>query len=126
MVSLYGTLSRTLSVPPSLQIGITADRTSAADYDADMQRAKGLGIDAFALNIGVDPYTDQQLGFAYQSAANNGMKVCAGGEDALHVIEQLLKSRCSSPSISTGTALAAVLLPLGPRLPNMHPSLPSS
>lgn len=40
-----------------------------------MQRAKELGIDAFALNIGVDPYTDQQLGFAYQSAANNGMKV---------------------------------------------------
>jgi hypothetical protein len=40
-----------------------------------MQRAKALGIDAFALNIGVDPYTDQQLGYAYQSAANNGMKV---------------------------------------------------
>lgn len=59
----------------NLQIGIVADRTSAADYDADMQRAKSLGIDAFALNIGVDPYTDQQLGYAYQSAANNGMKV---------------------------------------------------
>ncbi len=39
-----------------------------------MIRAKSLGIDAFALNIGVDPYTDTQLGFAYQSAANNGMK----------------------------------------------------
>jgi hypothetical protein len=39
-----------------------------------MLRAKSLGIDAFALNIGVDPYTDTQLGFAYQSAANNGMK----------------------------------------------------
>ena len=34
-----------------------------------------MGIDAFALNIGVDSYTDTQLGFAYQSAANNGMKV---------------------------------------------------
>ncbi|KAJ7193107.1 putative alpha-1,3-glucanase/mutanase [Mycena pura] len=56
-------------------IGITSDRTSAAAYDDDMKRAKALGIDAFALNIGVDPYTDQQLGFAYQSAANNGMKV---------------------------------------------------
>ncbi|KAF8305791.1 hypothetical protein DL93DRAFT_2120828 [Clavulina sp. PMI_390] len=56
-------------------IGIVADRTSAADFDADMQRAKSLGIDAFALNIGVDGYTDQQLGYAYQSAANNGMKV---------------------------------------------------
>lgn len=57
------------------QIGIVADRTSSADFDDDMQRAKSLGIDAFALNIGVDPYTDQQLGYAYQSAANNNMSV---------------------------------------------------
>ncbi|KAF8305793.1 glycoside hydrolase family 71 protein [Clavulina sp. PMI_390] len=56
-------------------IGIVADRTSASDYDADMRRAKSMGIDAFALNIGTDTYTDQQLGFAYQSAAKNGMKV---------------------------------------------------
>ncbi|KAH8891826.1 hypothetical protein GQ53DRAFT_137907 [Thozetella sp. PMI_491] len=56
-------------------IGIVSDRSSAADYDADMQRAKAYGIDAFALNIGVDPYTDAQLELAYQSAANNGMKV---------------------------------------------------
>lgn len=40
-----------------------------------MRRAKAYGIDAFALNIGVDPYTDAQLQLAYQSAANNGMKV---------------------------------------------------
>jgi hypothetical protein len=40
-----------------------------------MKRAKSLGIDAFALNIGVDPYTDRQLDLAYQSAANNDMKV---------------------------------------------------
>lgn len=40
-----------------------------------MRRAKDAGIDAFALNIGVDGYTDQQLGYAYDSAANNGMKV---------------------------------------------------
>ncbi|KAJ7087975.1 putative alpha-1,3-glucanase/mutanase [Mycena belliarum] len=56
-------------------IGVVSDRTSATDFDADMRRAKALGIDAFALNIGVDPYTDKQLGFAYQSAAANGMKV---------------------------------------------------
>ncbi|KAH8817117.1 putative alpha-1,3-glucanase/mutanase [Xylogone sp. PMI_703] len=56
-------------------IGIVGERGSAAEFDADMQRAKSLGIDAFALNIGVDGYTDQQLGYAYQSAANNGMKV---------------------------------------------------
>ncbi|KAJ5129956.1 CAZyme family GH71 [Penicillium bovifimosum] len=56
-------------------IGITSNRHSASDYDDDMRRAKSLGIDAFALNIGVDPYTDQQLQFAYDSAANNDMKV---------------------------------------------------
>ncbi|ESZ91880.1 putative alpha-1,3-glucanase/mutanase [Sclerotinia borealis F-4128] len=56
-------------------IGIVGERVGPQDFDADMQRAKSLGIDAFALNIGVDPYTDTQLGFAYQSAANNGMKV---------------------------------------------------
>lgn len=59
----------------ALQIGIVSNRQSAADYDDDMQRAKALGIDAFALNIGVDPYTDAQLGYAYESAANNDMKV---------------------------------------------------
>jgi Glycosyl hydrolase family 71 len=40
-----------------------------------MIRAKEFGIDAFALNIGTDSFTDQQLGYAYASAANNGMKV---------------------------------------------------
>jgi len=40
-----------------------------------MVRAKAAGIDAFALNIGIDPYTDTQLEYAYTSAANNGMKV---------------------------------------------------
>ncbi|PLB45533.1 alpha-1,3-glucanase/mutanase [Aspergillus steynii IBT 23096] len=56
-------------------IGICSNRHSAADYDDDMKRAKALGIDAFALNIGVDPYTDQQLNLAYESAARNDMKV---------------------------------------------------
>ena len=54
---------------------MVGDRTSASDYDDDMSRAKALGIDAFALNIGIDDYTDEQLGYAYDSAANNGMKV---------------------------------------------------
>jgi len=40
-----------------------------------MIRAKAMGIDAFALNIGTDSYTDRQLGFAYDSAAKNGMQV---------------------------------------------------
>ncbi|KAL1641674.1 hypothetical protein SLS58_005952 [Diplodia intermedia] len=59
-------------------IGIVTDRTSAADFDADMQGAKAVGIDAFALNFGPDAgsanYT-QQLVYAYESAANNDMKV---------------------------------------------------
>jgi hypothetical protein len=33
-------------------------RESACDYDDDMRRARDAGIDAFALNIGTDPYTD--------------------------------------------------------------------
>ncbi|KAB8071248.1 glycosyl hydrolase family 71-domain-containing protein [Aspergillus leporis] len=59
-------------------IGIVSNRKSAADYDSDMKRAKALGIDAFALNIGVDrvdPFTDTQLELAYESAAKNDMKV---------------------------------------------------
>ncbi|KAK7037392.1 hypothetical protein VNI00_011142 [Paramarasmius palmivorus] len=54
-------------------IGITGNRGSAADYDDDMRRAKDLGIDAFALNIATGQ--ERQLDFAYESAANNGMKV---------------------------------------------------
>ena len=40
-----------------------------------MQAAKAAGIDAFALNIGTEQGSLTQLGYAYQSAANNGMKV---------------------------------------------------
>lgn len=58
----------------SSKIGIFYVRTSAADYDDDMKRAKAIGIDALAFNIGVDFYTDQQLAFAYESANRNGMK----------------------------------------------------
>jgi hypothetical protein len=58
----------------SIKIGITYVRTSSADYDEDMKRAKAIGIDAMALNIGRDPYTQQQLEFAYESAERNGIK----------------------------------------------------
>lgn len=59
-------------------MGIISNRQSAADWDADFQLAKSAGIDAFALNIGtdeVDPFNNEQLNYAYESAANNGMKV---------------------------------------------------
>lgn len=56
-------------------MGIIPNRESAADYDNDMKLAKAAGIDAFALNIGTDEYTESQLELAYESAANNDMKV---------------------------------------------------
>ncbi|KAF7366879.1 Carbohydrate-binding module family 24 protein [Mycena sanguinolenta] len=76
-------------------IGIESDRTSSADYDADMQRAKSYGIDAFALNIvcpalllwrfvflflvcaPVDEWAFAQSihTLTNSSAANNGMQV---------------------------------------------------
>ena len=40
-----------------------------------MRLAQDTGIDAFALNIGTDASTDTQLGYAYTSAAQNGMKL---------------------------------------------------
>ncbi|CAG9942871.1 unnamed protein product [Clonostachys rosea f. rosea IK726] len=56
-------------------VGIVGSRASAAAYDDDMKRAKAAGIDAFALNIGTDDYSETQLNYAYESAANNDMKV---------------------------------------------------
>jgi hypothetical protein len=50
-------------------------KSGAADYDSDMKLAKAAGIDAFALNIGTDSYNEAQLGYAYESAAANDMKV---------------------------------------------------
>ncbi|KAJ9481237.1 hypothetical protein VN97_g12255 [Penicillium thymicola] len=84
VTSLAGTANSTRLVPKQMatrlvfahfMVGATSTRRSVSDYDEDMRRAKSLGIDAFALNIGVDSYTDQQLELAYESAARNLMKV---------------------------------------------------
>ena len=40
-----------------------------------MTAASAAGIDAFALNIGTDSFTDDQLGYAFESASKNGMSV---------------------------------------------------
>ncbi|KAH7128222.1 alpha-1,3-glucanase/mutanase [Dendryphion nanum] len=56
-------------------MGIVPNRKAATDYDMDMKLAKEAGIDAFALNIGTDTYTEQQLNYAYDSAAKHGMKL---------------------------------------------------
>ncbi|KAJ7289549.1 glycoside hydrolase family 71 protein [Mycena rebaudengoi] len=55
-------------------VGIVASYVQS-DWEADMNLAKAIGIDGFALNIGKDTYNDQQLGFAYAAAANVGFKV---------------------------------------------------
>ncbi|KAF9873754.1 cellobiose dehydrogenase [Colletotrichum karsti] len=56
-------------------VGIVGLRNKVSDYDVDFKRAKEVGIDAFALNIGKDPYTETQLDLAYEAAVNNGLKV---------------------------------------------------
>ncbi|KAJ4353505.1 uncharacterized protein N0V89_005235 [Didymosphaeria variabile] len=90
-------------VAAHFMIGIMQVRESAADYDEDMKKAKAAGIDAFALNIAKDDYTDAQLGYAYESAANNDMKVFisfdynyfeTGENDA---VGAKLKEYCSKP-----------------------------
>lgn len=55
-------------------VGLLANRNGPGDWDADMKRAKDVGIDAFALNIGTDDYTEKQLNYAYESAGRNGIK----------------------------------------------------
>ncbi|WVQ73398.1 hypothetical protein IAR50_002970 [Cryptococcus sp. DSM 104548] len=45
-------------------VGIVSTYTQS-DWLADMQLAKDAGIDGFALNIGVDPYSQSQLALAY-------------------------------------------------------------
>jgi hypothetical protein len=43
------------------RLGFVGDRTSSTDYDDDMARGKSIGSNAFALNIGVDPYTNNDM-----------------------------------------------------------------
>lgn len=45
---------------------------AVGDWESDMQLAKSKGIDGFALNIGVDSYSQKQLDFAYQAGASVG------------------------------------------------------
>lgn len=84
-------------------MGVVSNRKSADDYDDDMRRAKDLGIDAFALNVGNDDYADQQLGYAYQSAAKAGMKVFISfdfnwwGIKDSNAVAAMLKAHANSP-----------------------------
>src|SRR5688500_14746434 len=70
-------------------MGIVSNRQSAADYDTDMKAAKAAGIDAFALNIGTDTYTHDQLTYAYESAASNSMSVFISFDFAHFKVDQI-------------------------------------
>jgi hypothetical protein len=66
-----------LNITPTdkiLQMGIVQNRQSADAYDDEFALAKAAGIDAFALNMGPD-VSNEQLGYAYASAAKVGIKV---------------------------------------------------
>ncbi|ORY25953.1 glycosyl hydrolase family 71-domain-containing protein [Naematelia encephala] len=45
------------------------------DWEADINLAKSKGIDGFALNIGVDPYTEAQLDLAYNAGDSIGFEL---------------------------------------------------
>jgi hypothetical protein len=112
-----------------------------------MTLAKSAGIDAFALNIGTDSYTSDQLRYAYESAENNDMKVfisfdfnwfSAGDSAAVSSLikefggkkAQLLVDEKVFVSSFNGDGLdvAAVRAASGVEIyfaPNFHPSLTS-
>jgi glucan endo-1,3-alpha-glucosidase len=48
-------------------VGITYGQ-ELAQWQTDMAEAQSAGIDGFALNIGTDSYTSEQLGLAFQAA----------------------------------------------------------
>jgi glucan endo-1,3-alpha-glucosidase len=54
-----------------LVVGITYGQASS-QWAKDISDAKSAGIDGFALNIGTDSYTDEQLGLAYDAASAAG------------------------------------------------------
>lgn len=57
-------------------VGNTAPYT-LDDWKTDIELASANGIDAFALNIGMDSYMEQQVKNAYDAAAasNTGFKL---------------------------------------------------
>ncbi|KAJ7068693.1 glycoside hydrolase [Mycena amicta] len=71
MVRLHRTMSSQLNLA---QVGIV-ENFSVADWVAEMNTAKGIGIDGFALNCApprVDNYTPRQLANAYAAAQQVG------------------------------------------------------
>ena len=57
-----------------LIIGTTAWMTPS-DWQQQISQASAAGIAAFALNIAKDSYTDTQLGYAYDAAADANFKM---------------------------------------------------
>ncbi|KZW03361.1 glycoside hydrolase [Exidia glandulosa HHB12029] len=56
-------------------VGILGTTYTLQDWVNDINLAKATGIDAFALNIGTDSFTDTQLSLAYTAANANGFKL---------------------------------------------------
>ena len=56
------------------QVGNTASWT-ADTWSSQIALASGAGIDGFALNIGKDGYTSQQVGYAYDAAEKSNFKM---------------------------------------------------
>ncbi|CDM38485.1 Glycoside hydrolase, family 71 [Penicillium roqueforti FM164] len=94
-------------------VGIVSNRQSASNYNDDIKCAQYIGIDAFALNISTDSYIDEQLGFTYQSAANNGIK--------LKVNRKVFVSSFASNSIDIVAIRVATDSDIY-FIPNFHPS----
>ncbi|EJD50719.1 glycoside hydrolase [Auricularia subglabra TFB-10046 SS5] len=56
-------------------VGIVGFNYQLSDWVNDIQLAQQTGIDAFALNIGTDNFTDTQLSLAYTAANQLGFKL---------------------------------------------------
>ena len=53
----------------------TAAWMTPDDWTQQISQASEVGIKAFALNIALDPYTDTQLGYAYDAAEGTDFKM---------------------------------------------------
>uniref|UniRef100_A0A1D1ZAN8 Glucan endo-1,3-alpha-glucosidase agn1 n=1 Tax=Anthurium amnicola TaxID=1678845 RepID=A0A1D1ZAN8_9ARAE len=93
------------SVFAHVVVGILSSYTQS-QWAQEISDAKACGIDAFALNIGKDSYTETQLGYAYAAAqADGNFKMFISFDFAYYSlpsdndrIVQLINSYASSPA----------------------------
>jgi glucan endo-1,3-alpha-glucosidase len=70
-VSPESCVDRQLLTRESIVVGVTYDQTSS-QWANDISEAKSAGIDGFALNVGNDSSTDEQLGLVSDAASAAG------------------------------------------------------